>query len=493
MIYTEPRPILYVDDTEEQRYAMRRILETAGFRVIEAGNGAEAIQAMTHRPSLVILDVRLPDMNGYEVCRVIKQDDPTIPVLQVSASFSDPNLRASGLSGGADAYIAQPVHPAELVALVRALLRTSTAEATIHFLAHIGPALSSSLTFPETASNVCAAMVPHFADRCVLYLPNVPGLGEFWNTTQHEPELAVAVEGSVDALKATKLSPSTIVAPLSLANHGLGAIAFVLEPSRQYTEQDVPLATELGTRAGLALQNCMLFTAERSTREALIHTEKLAAAGRLSAAIAHEINNPLEAVTNLIYLIQSSPETSNEVRNYAATALSELNRLAHIARQSLGFYREMKDPTICDLGQTVHETLELYQSRLASKDIQVQFDLHSGITVNAIQGELRQVVSNLLVNALDAIEAAGTIGISVTRDSDNAVLTVEDTGSGISSSIRPHVFDAFFTTKQGTGTGLGLWVSQNIVEKHGGRILVLDEGLSAPFRTAFRVTLPLAH
>src|ERR1700761_6104899 len=128
MIDYQKRRILYVDDTVEQRYAMRRILETAGFRVVEAGTGKEALAQLSSSLALAVIDVRLPDVGGYDLSRQIKASHPHLPILQVSASFSDPELRASGLSGGADAYIAQPVHPAELTSLVRRMLRTSEAE-----------------------------------------------------------------------------------------------------------------------------------------------------------------------------------------------------------------------------------------------------------------------------------------------------------------------------------------------------------------------------
>ena len=124
MIHHRKKSILYVDDTVEQRYAMRRILETEGYSVLEAGSGREALEMVAKSPALAVVDVRLPDIDGYDLTRKIKERAPFLPILQVSASFSDPHLRASGLSGGANAYIAQPVHPSELIALVRRMLQT---------------------------------------------------------------------------------------------------------------------------------------------------------------------------------------------------------------------------------------------------------------------------------------------------------------------------------------------------------------------------------
>jgi two-component system NtrC family sensor kinase len=494
MIHRRKSPLLYVDDTVEQRYAMRRILEIEGYEVLEAGTGTEALELMEKQPCLVILDVKLPDMSGYEVCRRIKAMTPAMAVLQVSASFSDPTLRASGLSGGADAYIAQPVHPAELLTLVRRLITSSEAEQTLRFLSAIGPRLSSTLSFPKTIEQTCQVFIPHFADHCALYVPDIPGEeGSFWSDEGDVPgALRALLQKAASEQEATMLAGSMIIAPLAAARPGFGAIAFLLDSEREYTPSDLFLALDLANRAGLALQNCVLFSAEQSTRAALIESEKLATAGRMAAAIAHEINNPLEAVTNLVFIIQQSPEASEFIREHATSAISELSRLTHIARQSLGFYRELSSPIRMDLNESVSDTVDLYRGRFMAKQIEVETKLAPDLFIHAIRGEIRQVISNLLVNALDAMEKRGTLTVTTEQEDSQVTIRVSDNGLGIRPEDRAKIFDAFFTTKRGTGTGLGLWISRSIVEKHGGTITMSSSAAAEDHGTTFMIAFPAA-
>jgi len=216
----------------------------------------------------------------------------------------------------------------------------------------------------------------------------------------------------------------------------------------------------------------MLLAQEQATRAALIQSEKLATAGRMSAAIAHEINNPLEALTNLIYLIEHSPESTTFIHETAQAASSEIARLAHIARQTLGFYRELKAPTRINLTESVVDTLTLYRKRFADNQIQVETNLSEQAEIRGIPGEIRQIISNLLTNAVEALEQGGRMQMAIFQNKDSVFLCIEDNGAGIAPEVLPRIFEAFYTTKQGTGTGLGLWITQSIVEKHEGSIQV---------------------
>ena len=494
MIHHRKKPILYVDDSIEQRYAMRRILETEGHNVLEAGSGREALNLLEQPLSLAVVDVKLPDINGYDLTRQIKQREPFLPVLQVSASFSDPTLRAAGLSGGADAYIAQPVHPSELAALVNRMLQTVEIEGALRFLARVGPHLSASLSVPTACERICRAIIPHFADHCILFLREYPGQQQpFWypELPQQDTHRRLLLDQAGHRAP-TLVDSRLLLASLYSGNHSLGAIAFLLESDRGYTESDKILATDLASRVALSLQNCMLFAAEHATRTALIQAEKLATAGRMAAAIAHEVNNPLEALTNLIYILERSPEATPFIRETASTALGEVTRLAHITRQTLGFYRELRAPTVLDLSQSVVETLALYNKRVIDNKIACKLDLIDGLAIRGIKGEIRQVISNLLVNAFEAIDSGGVVTIQTRSADDKAVLSIADNGPGIPAPMLPNVFDAFFTTKQGTGTGLGLWITQNIVEKHDGTIAVSSSTSPADHGTEFVIEFPLS-
>jgi signal transduction histidine kinase/CheY-like chemotaxis protein len=540
MIKSRIREILYCDDTEEQRYAMRRILEGAGYTVVEAATGEEALEKLHSGFLAVVLDVKLPDISGYEVCRRIKGNPATaaIPVLQISASFADPALRAQGLQGGADAYVAQPVHSAELLALVGALIRSHESERTIRFQAEVSRQLALSLDQNETLSAIERVFVPRFADRCYVVLraeprfigPNHAPPQDFClsppveRQMHGEARLPEALRGAVceishrshamlipagsiiptsAAMPNPQVSPADyILAPLAVGRRQIGTLVFCVEgKDRQYQFGNLPLAQDLADRAALALQNATLYTAQLAAQEALVQSEKLAAAGRLSAAIAHEINNPLESITNLMYLIETSEEISPTIRGYVQEALSELSRLTHIARQSLGFYRELTGPQVFDLNESVDDTVNIYMKRFQAKHIEVDRRYAPGpLTLCAVKGEVRQVVSNLLVNAYDALPEDGTLRIETellsSANGDLAsyrkvAFRVIDRGPGIPPETLSRVFEPFFTTKQGTGTGLGLWVSNTIVTKHGGTIEVETKTEGPDRGTTFEVILPV--
>jgi PAS domain S-box-containing protein len=217
-------------------------------------------------------------------------------------------------------------------------------------------------------------------------------------------------------------------------------------------------------------------TAERKAQDLLRKTEKIAAAARLAATVAHEINNPLEAVSNLIYLAKSHAGVPAEVIGELNLAEDELARASHVTRQTLGFYRESTFPDAVDMSALVESVLKLYSNKLKNKNIVVQRDFAPCPPLRGWTGELRQVVSNLVSNAIDAMSTGGTlrlgIGGAVIEEGDAVQLTVEDDGPGIASEHVDHIFEPFFTTKKDVGTGLGLWVSKQIVERHGGSIKV---------------------
>jgi len=477
MLY-KSKTVLYVDDADEQRYAMRRILESAGYEVLEANTGAEALRLLKPDLTAVILDVRLPDMNGYDVCRAIKMSSvgAAIPVLQISASFVEPSLRAEALSGGADSYIAQPVHPQELLNLLQATIHAHRSERMLRLLASVGLRIAGSLDLEATIRSATESVVPIFCDHCSLYLSQSPELKPP-DTSIDEVAADVIQSGKPELLQLQSHERSVIAVPLDVPTGRLGAAAFIVDVSgRRYTAEDVPLAQDLAMRIALAIQNAQLHTEQQAAQAALIQSEKIAAAGRLAAAIAHEINNPLEAVVNLVYLMEMSADSPGEVRKYAHEALSELSRLSHIARQTLGFYRELVGPQEFDLSQSVKETLSLLKKRINAKSILLHENYAPSLSIYAVKGEIRQVISNLILNAVEAMEPGGSLTLETYLSSDGyAIARVKDTGRGMAAGVLSRMFEPFFTTKEGTGTGLGLWVSKRIVHKHGGEIHVHSE------------------
>ncbi len=226
-----------------------------------------------------------------------------------------------------------------------------------------------------------------------------------------------------------------------------------------------------------------------ATEASLRRTEKLATAGRLAATVAHEINNPLEAITNILFILRNDSRIPKEFEEYLATADDELRRVAHIVRQTLGFYRENVSPEWADVSSLVEEILSIYRKRLEAREISLSTALAPEAKANVVVGEIKQVIANLVSNAIDASCERGEIAVRVCTTGGKVVIEVEDHGLGIDPENLPHLFEPFFTTKKDVGTGLGLWVSKEIVDRHKGSIEVESCGLNRR-GTLFRVLLP---
>jgi len=236
-------------------------------------------------------------------------------------------------------------------------------------------------------------------------------------------------------------------------------------------------------------------SAERRSEEAIRRSEKLATAGRLAASIAHEINNPLEAVVNLLYLARHDPAHSDE---YLGLAEKEVGRVASIAQQTLGFVRDAS-PGAMDPAAIIDEILQLYSRKLESRRIRVTRRFRTSCEVSGYSGEVRQLLANLLVNAVDAMPNGGSLHVRVTVSRDwsdgrtGVRITIADDGSGIPRDHLRQIFEPFYTTKKETGTGLGLWVSRGIVQKHGGWIRVRSRADGDSTGSVFMIFLPERH
>lgn len=234
-------------------------------------------------------------------------------------------------------------------------------------------------------------------------------------------------------------------------------------------------------------------TERKGAETALVRSEKLAAIGRLSATIAHEMNNPLEAVTNLLFLCSTDTTLSPETRAYLESADQELRRLASIARHTLSFARPHSSGAPAHTAGLTQAVVEMFQPRCASRGGAIQLLQNPDLMVAAPPDEVRQMLTNLVSNACDAIQGpSGLIAIDVSADDEFATIEVRDNGVGIAPENLEHIFDPFFTTKPDVGTGIGLWVTRELAAKRGGDVEVRTDGLPPGFRTAFRIQLPLA-
>jgi PAS domain S-box-containing protein len=236
-------------------------------------------------------------------------------------------------------------------------------------------------------------------------------------------------------------------------------------------------------------------TQEKKTEQALRTTERLASVGRMAATVAHEINNPLEAVTNLLYLAKSCA-INEDGRNYLATMEVELDRISQLTKQTLGFYRETKAPGAVRVGPMLDQLISVLGVRARNKGVEIRSEIRRDPEIYAIAGEIRQVIINLVSNSIDAVGSGGLIRLRVDatrfngQDSPGIRITIADSGSGIPLSIRSKLFEPFFTTKQDVGTGLGLWVCTNIVKRHHGSIRVKSSTAPGRSWTVFSVFLP---
>ncbi len=234
-------------------------------------------------------------------------------------------------------------------------------------------------------------------------------------------------------------------------------------------------------------------SSRKRMEQSLLQAEKIAATGRMAATIAHEINNPLEAVMNLLYLLRERI-TDDDGRGFLATAEDELGRVSHIAKQTLGYYRENAAATLASVEDIAKNALAIYEPRCLSANIGVRRSISSSNKIVLRRGEMMQVISNLIANAIYAMPAGGTLSVSVCdapSAGDGIVLTVEDDGVGIAPKNLPKVFDAFFTTRTTIGTGIGLFIAKQFVEGHGGRIGIESSCESDKHGTTVRVFLPL--
>ena len=314
--------------------------------------------------------------------------------------------------------------------------------------------------------------------------PRASGDYEYWNEFIHPEDRELigtlfrqAILGEVPFYE----SECRIVRP------GDGEVRWIRSRGRRVKEDDQPL------RMAVVVED---ITEHKRTEAALLRTEKLAAVGRLAASIAHEVNNPLEAVTNLLYLARTA-EDLEQSRGYLKLADTELRRASAITNQTLRFHRQSTRPTEVTCADLMDDTLNILRSRIANANITVEERKRARRPVLCFEGEIRQVISNLLINAVDAMPPGGGRLVLRSRDGhDHAsgraglILTIADTGWGMSAKTLGRIFEPFYTTKGVAGTGLGLWISKEILERHQGSLRVRSSQRVGHRGTVFTLFLP---
>jgi PAS domain S-box-containing protein len=272
--------------------------------------------------------------------------------------------------------------------------------------------------------------------------------------------------------------------PICYEGRLLGKFMVYFNKPHVFTTDELRVAEALAAHVAVAINR-------RRAEEALWRSEKLAAAGRVAATVAHEINNPLEAITNLAFLVRNAVSDRPEAVRLLDQMDEELHRVAFITKQTLGFYRDSSKPVPFDVAELVSGIIAMYRPKLEQGRIQVDVNAPQPAKVVGLPGEVRQVISNVFANALDALNGhGGHIRIDVASDPERVSVTVADNGRGIPDTVLPRIFEPFFTTKQDVGTGLGLAVCKQIVDRCGGSVHVESSASPERHGTVFRVCFP---
>ena len=478
--------VLLVDDSRDMREYVERLLSLR-YDVISASNGSDGLVAVrAHPPDLVLTDIMMPGLNGFEFLRGLRADTATstIPVILLSARAGE-EAESEGLEAGADDYLVKPFTARELMARVgahismyRLRLELMRKEQELRMKA-------------ETAEHKYRAIIESISEGFLLVDRNwrIGYANEQWAALcglQLSDAVGKILWDLFPGLDESSFGRSYRKA---METHEVERVEEFYKPLNRWFHTNIYPSSE---GISIFVQDV---TERRLHQDQLLLSEKLAATGRLAATIAHEINNPLESVLNLIYLARTSRELSARIKEILITAEKEVTRVSHIARHTLGFYRDTSAPSQIDIPTLVEEVLAVYDSRLRAVGIEVRKDFTTLPPVEGLRGEMHQVFSNLFSNAIDAMRDGGTLTIVLREGKENGrpgiQIRVEDNGVGIPPENSARLFEAFFTTKPNVGTGLGLWVVKQFVESWGGRIEVTSSVEPGTHGTVFNVLVPL--
>lgn len=536
--------ILIVEDDPEMLDFMRLMLAQANCEVLVACSGVEALDILRREHGagdaidLVLLDIMMPRMDGYEVIARVKAD----PALRhtsfiVTTALDSVSSKTLGLGMGADDYLTKPFDPRELLARIDAVMRIRRSEQALRrrnqelaALIEINRVVTSSLDLDEVLEatmrgireimQVESGSLVLFDEESgrLTYRKTLspdhgwiagrsiePGEGLVGHViASGEPKLVNDVErdphfsGDPGEEVTGVVTQAVLCVPLTIHDRTIGAIELINKLDGLFDEQDLDLLNAMAASVAVAVDNANLYAEladfaeelERSQAK-LVQAEKMAAIGRLAASLAHEINNPLQAIHNSLFLSVHEGLGQDRRDQYLEMAQSEVERLIEIVQRMLDFYRPSRGSVQSgDLNEVVQNVLALAHKRLQHGDVQVHTKLSDDLTVIPIvSDQISQVLLNLVINAVEAMPSGGDLWLQTQRseDGNDLLLSVRDSGPGMSSEQISSLFEPFYTTKP-KGTGLGLAISYGIVESHGGTI---DVSSQAGRGTTFTVRLPL--
>jgi len=496
--------ILMVDDQPAKLLSYEVILADLGENLIKAHTASEALSILLKNDiAVVLMDVSMPDLDGFELAELIRQHPRfrQTAIIFISGIHLTDSDKIQGYRRGAVDYISVPVVPEVLRARISVFIdlyrKTRMLESLNKTLELRVEERTAELRKSEAEFRIRAELL-NIASEAIMVRSIHDDAIEFWNCGSEN--LYGWRRDEVIGKDMHKLLQTIFPVPRAEIDKALHEHKSwegnLIQKTKNGAQVVVACRKTVNEENNAVLEVGRDITAQLRAEEALRETEKLAAMGRVASIIAHEINNPLAAITNVFYLLRRHPSLDQEARTLAEMAEQELERVNHITRQTLSFYRESKHPILIDVQELLNDVLELQHRALNSTGITVRKKYSPVTQVKGFPVELRQVFLNLIGNATQAMPDGGILYIHVleatdwTRNQRGIMVSIIDTGSGIQPGDAAQLFQPFFSTKSTKGTGLGLWISKGIIQKYDGRINCRSYRSNAECVTCFRVFLP---
>ena len=495
--------ILMVDDQPAKLLSYEAILANLDAHLIKARSGREGLELLLkHDVAVVLLDVSMPEISGFEMADMMRQHPcfQKTAILFISAVRMSDLDRIKGYQSGAVDYISVPVVPDVLRAKVSVFveLHRKTRE-----LENLNRELESRVEQRTRQLQESENLLRERADLLELaseaiLVRDLSGVLTYWNAgaeALYGWERSEVLGNPVHEILGTEFPVEVTSSESTLIHRGRWD-GNLVQRTRDGRELIVASRQVFKKEVGSILEINRDITAQIRAEEALRQTERLAAMGRVAGIIAHEINNPLEAITNAFYLLRNHPSLDEEARYYAQLGEAELARVGHITKQTLGFYRESQHPVNVPIAEILDDVLQLQGRQLQMSRITLDKKYFTNGEIRGFPVELRQVFLNLIGNAIQAMPYGGHLRICMgTRWNEangrtDLCISVCDTGVGIRPEHAKHLFEPFFTTKSTKGTGLGLWISKGIIQKYDGNIQFRSIIFKGKHITSFRVILP---
>jgi two-component system, NtrC family, sensor kinase len=498
--------ILMVDDEPAKLLSYEVILAELGENLIRANSARSALNILLKTDvAVVLMDISMPEMDGFELADIIRQHPrfgKTAIIFITGVHLTDSD-RIQGYRSGAVDYISVPVIPEVLRAKVGIFAelhrKTHQLEELNRDLEALVHARTEELRQSEMQFRKRAELL-EVATEAIIER-DLDGRVRFWNSGAEDlygwQRDEVLGQDMHRLLKSVFPVPQSAIEEVIVRDGSWQGN--LVQTTRDGKEILVACRKTLNREGNAVLEVGRDITAQMRAEEALRENEKLAAMGRVAGIIAHEINNPLAAITNIFYLLHDHPSLDENARRIAQMAEQELQRVSHITKQTLSFYRESKWPIPVVLHELVDDVLDLQERDLRNRHIVVRKKYTSSVPVNGFPVELRQVVMNLITNAIQAMPEGGQLTVHVRQGVDwvtqrrGTAMYVCDTGAGIRPEDAGRLFEPFYSTKATKGTGLGLWISKGIVQKYGGTITFRCLTNGSASITCFRVFIPLSN